>query len=173
MVCHLGVEIVHLNEHYHGSSEFHANDLAIIVVRNRISFNIGVAPVCVDWRDINTIPNGAKGKIVGWGKTEKGIESPILLEASLPYIDHNSCRDMYINGFERYVTVDKFCAGSALGQGVLNGDSGAGLSFLHSNSYYLTGVASVKDPEKNDSVAVFTEIKHHIQWIRRLYNKHN
>jgi len=59
-------------------------------------------------------------QIVGWGKTEKGISSPILLEASLPYIDHSSCRSMYTNGFETFVTVDKFCAGSALGNKIFN-----------------------------------------------------
>jgi len=58
-------------------------------------------------------------QIVGWGKTEKGIESPILQEVTLPYIDHSSCRNMYTNGFERFVTVDKFCAGSALGNTII------------------------------------------------------
>jgi len=53
------------------------------------------------------------------------------------------------------------------------GDSGAGLSFLHSDSYYLTGVVSVKDPETNNSIATFTDVKYHIQWIRGLYNQHN
>jgi len=59
------------------------------------------------------------------------------------------------------------------GPGVDVGDSGAGLCFIHSNSYYLTGVVSIKDPTTNNSIAVFTEVKHHIQWIRGLYNKHN
>jgi len=54
-------------------------------------------------------------QIVGWGIAEKGISSPILLETSLPYIDRSSCHNMYTNGFESFVTVDKFCAGSALG----------------------------------------------------------
>jgi len=67
--------------------------------------------------------------------------------------------------------MNKICFVS--GERVLQVDSGAGLSFLHSNSYYLTGVASIKDQETNNSVAVFTEVKHHIKWIRRLYNKHN
>ncbi|XP_060871702.1 uncharacterized protein LOC132945906 isoform X2 [Metopolophium dirhodum] len=169
----MNVEIVYLNEHYYGASGYYADDIAIIMLKTRISFSIGVTPVCVNWSGINTITNGDEGKIVGWGKTEKGIESPILQEASLLYIDHSSCRKMYTNGFERFVTVDKFCAGSAMGGGVLQGDSGAGLSFLYSNSYYLTGVASIKDQESNDSVAVFTEIKHHIKWIRSVYNKYN
>ena len=59
------------------------------------------------------------------------------------------------------------------GQGVREGDSGAGLTFLHSNFYYLSGVVSVKDPNTNNSIAVFTDVKYHIQWIRELYNKYN
>jgi hypothetical protein len=59
-------------------------------------------------------------QIVGWGKTENGKLSPVLLETTLPYIDHNSCRDMYTNGFQIFLTVDKFCAGSALGNTILN-----------------------------------------------------
>ncbi|XP_060870975.1 modular serine protease-like isoform X2 [Metopolophium dirhodum] len=168
----LNVEIIYLNEGYFGPNGFHADDIAVIVLPNRVSISNGVSPVCVDWNSKYTIPNGAQGKIVGWGKTEKGLSSLILLEASLPYINHDSCRSLYTNGFETFVTVDKFCAGSALGQGVREGDSGAGLTFLHTSSYYLTGVVSVKDPNTNNSIAVFTDVKHHIQWIRELYNKH-
>jgi len=58
------------------------------------------------------------------------------------------------------------------GQVVGDGDSGTGLCFLHSDSYYLTGLVSIKDPKINSSIAVFTEVKYHIQWIRKLYNKH-
>jgi len=59
------------------------------------------------------------------------------------------------------------------GQGVDKGDSGAGLCFFHSDSYYLTGIVSIKDPSKNNSIAVFTEVKNHIRWIRELFNKFN
>ncbi|XP_022164235.1 uncharacterized protein LOC111029524, partial [Myzus persicae] len=157
------------------ASGFHAEDIAIIVLRHRVSFSNGVAPICIDWNSKYNVVNGDQGKIVGWGKTEKGIPSPILLEAYLPYIDHSSCRNMYTNGFEPFVTVDKFCAGSesVSGQGVGRGDSGAGLCFFHSELYYLTGVASIKDPNTNNSIAVFTDVKYHIQWIRGLYNKYN
>ncbi|XP_022182774.1 uncharacterized protein LOC111042453 isoform X2 [Myzus persicae] len=169
------VEMIHLNKDYHGPTGYHAKDIAIIVLQNRVYFSNGVAPVCMDWSGKYNVVNGDHGKIVGWGKTEKGISSPILLEASLPYIDHSSCRNMYTNGFELFVTVDKFCAGSELvsGQGVNKGDSGAGLSFNHSDFYYLTGVVSIKDPDTKNSIAVFTEVKYHIQWIHELYNKHN
>lgn len=59
------------------------------------------------------------------------------------------------------------------GQGASKGDSGAGLCFVHSNTYYLTGVVSLKDPNTTNSIAVFTDVKHHIQWICELYSKYN
>jgi len=59
-------------------------------------------------------------QIVGWGKTENDIDSPTLLETSLPYFDHKTCRNMFKCGFESYVTIDKFCAGSALGNNIWN-----------------------------------------------------
>jgi len=52
------------------------------------------------------------------------------------------------------------------------GYGGGGLSFLHSNLYYLTGVSSVKDPDSNNSIVVFTEVEFHMQWIRGLYNRY-
>ncbi|CAI6349241.1 unnamed protein product [Macrosiphum euphorbiae] len=111
----INVEMIHLNDGYYGPSGFHAADIAIIVSKDRVSFSNGVAPVCIDWYGKYNIANGDRGKIVGWGKTEEGIFSPVLLEESLSYIDHRSCRDMYTNGFENFITIDKFCAGSALG----------------------------------------------------------
>eukprot|EP00102_Acyrthosiphon_pisum_P010378 XP_008178678.1 PREDICTED: urokinase-type plasminogen activator-like [Acyrthosiphon pisum] len=171
----LNIEMIYVHEGYYGSSSFYADDIAIIVLTNRLSFSNGVAPICIDWNDKYNVVNGDDGKVVGWGRTEKGIPSPILLEASLPYINHSTCRKMFTGGFERFVTIDKFCAGSSVvsGQSVGQGDSGAGLCFFHYDSYYLTGVVSVKDPDSNKYIAVFTEIKYHIQWIRGLYTRYN
>jgi len=58
-------------------------------------------------------------QVVGWGRTEKDIPSPILLEAYLPYINYSSCRHSFTDGFEAFVTIDKFCAGSAMGNKII------------------------------------------------------
>jgi len=50
--------------------------------------------------------------------------------------------------------------------------SGAGITFVHSNYFYLTGVTSVKNPNANSSIIVFTDIYHHVKWIRKVYNKY-
>eukprot|EP00102_Acyrthosiphon_pisum_P024664 XP_016661874.1 PREDICTED: uncharacterized protein LOC107882170 [Acyrthosiphon pisum] len=47
---------------------------------------------------------------------------------------------------------------------------GVGITFLHDNSYYLTGLVSVNDP--NNSITIFTDIKYHIHWIRGFFDVH-
>ncbi|KAE9526497.1 hypothetical protein AGLY_013145 [Aphis glycines] len=112
----INVATVYLHEDYNGARDLHANDIAVIVLLNKLSFSSVVAPVCVDWNSIYNVLNGVEGKIVGWGSTEKGTSSPVLLETYLPYIDRKSCLDVLKNGqFYWFVTADKFCAGFPLG----------------------------------------------------------
>ncbi|XP_060870753.1 serine protease 48-like [Metopolophium dirhodum] len=153
-----------------GFFEFLANNIAIVVLKNRVSFSYYIVPVCVDWDEKYNVVNGDQGKIVGWGYPNNGSISPILSELSLPYINLSTCRKMYPNVSRVVLTFDKFCTASELGPDVSVGYDGDGLSFFHNNSYYLTGVTGIKDPLS--SLTVFTEVKYHIQWIRGLYNKH-
>ncbi|XP_060870478.1 modular serine protease-like isoform X1 [Metopolophium dirhodum] len=168
----IDVGLIYLREGYYGSSGYHAEDLAIIVLSNKIILSNVVMPVCVDWSKRYSVLNGAVGKVVGWGKTEKMVESSVLLEANIPYIDHQTCRNMYQNGFQNFVSVDKFCAGTISGQGVHQGDSGAGFTFEHSSLHFLTGIVSVKDATTNDSIAVFTDVSRHISWIHEMYTNY-
>jgi len=47
--------------------------------------------------------------------------------------------------------------------------AGSGLSFIHNNSYYLTGVTNTHAIK---SIELCTKVQYYIQWIRELYNKH-
>ncbi|XP_060871436.1 uncharacterized protein LOC132945689 [Metopolophium dirhodum] len=171
----MNVDRVHLKEAFFGLSGYYAEDIAVVVLQNSVSFSNGITPICMDWYGDYKVSNGDEGKIVGWGKEENGISSPVLLETRLPYIDMRSCRSMCTFGFKPYVTHDKICAGSSLvsAHGVDKGDSGSGLCFLHSNLYYLTGVVSLKDPDANNSISLFTSVNIHIHWIRGLYLKYH
>jgi len=55
--------MVHIHEGYYGFPGFHANDISIIVLPNRLSFSNGVAPVCIDWNSKYYVVNGDKGKV--------------------------------------------------------------------------------------------------------------
>ncbi|XP_060869935.1 uncharacterized protein LOC132944543 isoform X2 [Metopolophium dirhodum] len=151
----INVDRILMQDGYNGFFGHYAVDIAVIVLQNSVFFSNGITPVCMDWNGIYNVSNGDEGKIVGWGKTKEGIESPILLKTGLPYINMTTCRDMYTMGFQSYVTPDKCCAGFSLEHGVYEGDSGAGLCVLHSNCYYFTGFMILKDPEANNSITVF------------------
>jgi len=57
------VEIVYFKEYYYGFSGFHAEDIAIILLKHQISFSNSVAPICIDWDGKYNEVNGDKGKV--------------------------------------------------------------------------------------------------------------
>jgi len=57
------VEKIHLKEGYYGPTGFHAEDIAIIELQNRVSFSNGVSPVCIDWSGRYNVSNGDQGKV--------------------------------------------------------------------------------------------------------------
>lgn len=56
---------------------------------------------------------------MGWGMTEKNVSSSTLLEAYLPYIDSQTCRNMHGSSFRPYLGKDKFCAGHQTGNSLI------------------------------------------------------
>ncbi|VVC24912.1 Peptidase S1, PA clan,Serine proteases, trypsin family, histidine active site,Serine proteases, trypsin [Cinara cedri] len=167
----LEIRDIHVPKNYQGQAGFHENDIAIIVLSKPIKISNQVLPACMDWNNkFSIIKDGTLGKVVGWGLTEKKTPSPILLEVSLPYIHHDKCMDISANDFKNYVTKDKFCAGyqSVSGTAVDQGDSGAGLTFVHSDSHFLTGIVSLKETVDN-TFATFTSVSYHRNWIETIY----
>jgi hypothetical protein len=57
------VETIYINENYYGANGFHAEDIAVIVLKNKVSISVGVAPACVDWGSKFSVKNGAQGKV--------------------------------------------------------------------------------------------------------------
>uniref|UniRef100_A0A2H8TX70 Notecarin-D2 n=1 Tax=Melanaphis sacchari TaxID=742174 RepID=A0A2H8TX70_9HEMI len=163
----IDVGLIYLKESYNGSSWYYADDLAIIVLYTQVTISDFVLPICIDWSKQYTVPNGSNGKVVGWGKTKMIETSSILLKANVSYIDKNTCRDMYTNGFQSLVTVDKFCAVSPSEQNINEIFIGSSLTYEHGTLQFLTGIVSVMNPSTNDLFAVFTDVSHHIQWIHR------
>jgi len=57
------VEMIYLKEGYYGSTGFHVEDIAVIVLSSKVSFINGVAPVCIDWNSIYNVKNGDQGMV--------------------------------------------------------------------------------------------------------------
>jgi len=46
-----------------GFFEFLANNIAIVVLKNRVSFSDYVKPICIDWLGKYDVINGFRGKV--------------------------------------------------------------------------------------------------------------
>lgn len=55
--------MIYLKEGYYGPTVFHAQDIAVIVLQDRVSFSDGIAPVCIDWNGQYNVVNGDQGKV--------------------------------------------------------------------------------------------------------------
>ncbi|XP_026811097.1 modular serine protease-like [Rhopalosiphum maidis] len=176
----IDIKSIYLKERYDGSFGMYADDISIIVLATNIAFSNGVLPASIDWSSKYSLSNGDLGKMFGLGinNTCTGENKSILKLYTLSYIDHSTCRQMYRNGFENYITRDKVCTDYKLVAGEKNllGFGGSGLIFEQYEHnmpvQFLTGVLSIKDLNSMKSVAVFTSIQHHIQWIRNIYLNH-
>lgn len=58
------MESIYLNDGYYGSSGFHAQDIAIVVLSVKVKISNAVLPVCIEWTKQFTIPNGSLGKVM-------------------------------------------------------------------------------------------------------------
>jgi len=61
------VEMVYVKERYYGTSGSYADDIAIVLLQNKISYRHGVkggvSPICIDWNGDFNVANGIKGKV--------------------------------------------------------------------------------------------------------------
>jgi hypothetical protein len=55
--------MIYINEAYEGSKYKYAYDIAVIVLSNGVYFNNVVSPVCIDWHNQYSEPNGNNGKV--------------------------------------------------------------------------------------------------------------
>jgi len=52
-----------VKESYNGLKEFNAENIAVIVLANKVSFSNDVVPVCIDWNSKYDVHNGDQGKV--------------------------------------------------------------------------------------------------------------
>ncbi|VVC42232.1 Peptidase S1, PA clan,Serine proteases, trypsin domain [Cinara cedri] len=87
-------------------------NLVVIELKSDVRMSNNVMPVFIDWIIKFTVQNGLVGKLASWGDMNNMAESSVL---SLPYIDRQTCLQMYENVFKNNLTTDTFCAGSKSG----------------------------------------------------------
>ncbi|KAJ3602676.1 hypothetical protein NHX12_030425 [Muraenolepis orangiensis] len=112
------------------------------------------------------LPHNNLCYLSGWGLTStNGVQSPVMKEAALPIVGHETCTSSGWWGSTIKTTM--ICAGGAADSGC-NGDFGGPLSCVVDGQYVVHGVASFvsgmgcNTPKKP---TVFTRVSAFIPWI--------
>ncbi|ENN83614.1 hypothetical protein YQE_00031, partial [Dendroctonus ponderosae] len=147
----------------------HQNDIALIQISKPANFTTNVQPICLPISEMNDDLTGKFAVVSGWGLTEKGLSSSILLKASLPVFPLTTCRKIY--GAFIPVTETQICAGGQNGQDSCSGDSGGPLTYAGLIDgyprYIQYGIVSL-GPKKcgtDGQPGLYTRVKAHLEWI--------
>uniref|UniRef100_A0A182STS5 Peptidase S1 domain-containing protein n=1 Tax=Anopheles maculatus TaxID=74869 RepID=A0A182STS5_9DIPT len=154
-----------------------ADDIALIKLATEITMTRYIQPVCL-W---NMEPNqelivGKNGTVVGFGLTEHDRVSDYLRQAAIEVVDSWDCIESDREVYGATLTAGMFCGGGKAGVSVCNGDSGGGIFFEFSDSWYVRGVVSFMPLRENIGLCdgtkytVFTDVAKYRDWIAQFIN---
>ncbi|XP_045502375.1 CLIP domain-containing serine protease 2-like [Colias croceus] len=150
------------------------NDIALLRLSEDIDFNHkNVAPICLPVSESlkNTTLSGERATVAGWGLTETGRESSVLLKVLVPIKSEQVCRNFYNRKANRNEdrTQNQLCAGD-LNKDSCNGDSGGPLMLEEEydgvDRFVQFGVVS-HGPKRCGSnfPGVYTDVRNYVDWI--------
>ncbi|XP_068619025.1 melanization protease 1-like [Battus philenor] len=150
------------------------NDIALLRLTNPVDFSLrNAAPIClpVTKQLLEMDINGERGVVAGWGVTETGKKSNILLKVEVPIYSLSTCNSLYHR--DRRARQSKFenvfCAGDR-GSDSCKGDSGGPLMLEgpYRDTYKLIqfGVVSFGSSQCGSSIpGVYTDVRKFMKWI--------
>lgn len=148
-----------------------SDDIALIRLTEPVRLRRGgwIQPVCLPERNFNV--RGALDRRVavatGWGSTENGTTSNVLLEVNLPMVDINTCNITY----RGRILNEQLCFGGKIGEDSCGGDSGGPLVVATSSSVRYTQIGLVsygpQDCGREGVPGVYTNIVSYRDWIEQ------
>ncbi|XP_044745406.1 CLIP domain-containing serine protease 14D-like [Coccinella septempunctata] len=140
------------------------DNVALIVLRNKINYTVTAQPICLpdSWSSTNN-----NGILVGWGKTAIQTETPDYQQVlRLPIISINKCYTVY--GKTLPVTDDQLCAGGEYGKDACSGFGGSPLLVQQGDTYYQVGILSFGSDQcgAGGVPSVYTNVKKYVDWIK-------
>lgn len=160
---------VYINGDYGGGPDY-KNDVALLKLRDPISFGEGVQPICLR-TDPSWVKAGTNCIASGWGTTENQNDesySEQLMELSVPIL--STCGSGNDEKFNINYDV-QFCAGyNDGGKDTCQGDSGGPLACPNSaGAYFLEGVVSFgNECALKDFPGVYARVSHFMEngWVQ-------
>lgn len=106
--------------------------------------------------------------VSGWGRTEKGINSPVKLKVRLPLVDQSNCTKMYKRA-RVSLRKSQICAGGEHAKDSCRGDSGGPLMTRAKddpNRWFVEGIVSFGTACGTDGwPGVYTKVSEYTSWL--------
>ncbi|CAK9825560.1 Serine protease gd [Anthophora retusa] len=155
--------------------EWREKDLAVIILRERVEYNLVIKPICL-WASSTNLENvvGKVGYVVGWGYDELGNQyAQEPRQTTAPIVSQEDCLWSNTN-FVLLTSNRTFCAGLKDGTGPCNGDSGSGFVMYDpkTDRYYLRGIVSRSLSGGAmlcdlTQYVVYVDVAKHLNWIKQ------
>ncbi|XP_046971106.1 CLIP domain-containing serine protease HP8-like isoform X2 [Vanessa cardui] len=149
------------------------DDIGLIRLAEPADFSLdSMKPICLPKTPELLSQNleGLRGVVAGWGATEDGVQSPVLLSVDLPIISNSECQSIYNGSPEIYDT--QLCAGGVPDKDSCGGDSGGPLMYPGKNKgsgvrYIQRGIVSYgsKRCGVGGYPGVYTRVVNYMDWI--------
>ena len=145
------------------------NDIALLRLDRPAVENEGVAKVCLPLGVKRiTDPTGASALVAGFGLTESGFSSDVMLKVSLPVLPQQPCAEE-IGRRGRVIGPGQLCAGGERGLDSCVGDSGGPLMLpdRFGPPYCVIGVTSFGPTTcgVGNVPGVYTRVTEYLDWI--------
>uniref|UniRef100_A0A1V1G586 CLIP domain-containing serine protease n=2 Tax=Reticulitermes speratus TaxID=60591 RepID=A0A1V1G586_9NEOP len=154
------------------------NDVGLIRIKGTANFRSdSIKPICLPLGADQTRNLDGQNVIVsGWGTTEKGVSSSVLLEVELPVMRQDQCAEVYSRSSASYrrpirITSSQMCAGGVNAQDSCDGDSGGPLIFKGEVNlrprYVQYGIVSFgpRSCGVRGFPGVYTKVAFYVDWI--------
>ncbi|XP_078074126.1 uncharacterized protein LOC144497169 isoform X2 [Mustelus asterias] len=157
------IEKLIIHEEYNDVIEGH--DIALLKLKQAILLHGYQTPICLPAPEEH-IPVGNICWVTGWGETELGQISQILLKAPVPVLSHETCQSHYS---EQNLTEYMMCAGYEEGKtDTCQGDSGGPLACEYNGNWYLIGITSWgKGCALKGKPGIYTRVSKFRNWVHK------
>ncbi|XP_071427269.1 coagulation factor X-like [Pithys albifrons albifrons] len=143
------------------------NDIALIKLREPITFSEYIIPACLPRPDFanEVLMNQRSGVVSGFGREFEGGRLPKKLKVlEVPYVDRNTCNQS--SNF--VITENMFCAGYDTEQkDACQGDSGGPHVTRYKDTYFVTGIVSWGEGcAEKGKYGVYTKLSRFLRWVK-------
>jgi secreted trypsin-like serine protease len=167
------IEQIITNNDYDISDESMHNDIAILRIARRATYNYFVRPIClpiIEKLHITNLADGVRFTVAGWEQTETRTKTNVKLKSDVKSVSMQQCQQVFPN---RIIWYKHLCAGGIKKKKTCNGDSGRPLmKEMHEGRlryWYMAGIFSFghRACGLENVPEVYTNVGVYLEWILR------